>query len=90
MNQVNIHLVGHFWSLAVEEQFYVVWPAVVLLASRRNLAIIATGCVLLAPVIRLTLALNHVNHEVIYRNTFCRMDGLMAGCLCAIATCNIG
>ena len=28
--------VSHFWSLAVEEQFYFVWPAVVVLCTRRR------------------------------------------------------
>jgi peptidoglycan/LPS O-acetylase OafA/YrhL len=29
-------VLGHFWSLAVEEQFYLVWPFLLLLASRRG------------------------------------------------------
>jgi peptidoglycan/LPS O-acetylase OafA/YrhL len=28
---------GHFWSLAVEEQFYLIWPTIVLFASMRGL-----------------------------------------------------
>jgi peptidoglycan/LPS O-acetylase OafA/YrhL len=31
----RVQYLGHFWSLAIEEQFYMVWPALVLLCSRR-------------------------------------------------------
>jgi peptidoglycan/LPS O-acetylase OafA/YrhL len=34
---VFIPNLGHFWTLAVEEQFYVVWPVIVLFAPRRRL-----------------------------------------------------
>jgi peptidoglycan/LPS O-acetylase OafA/YrhL len=40
--------VAHFWSLAVEEQFYFVWPWVILFASKRWLLPLITVCIAIA------------------------------------------
>jgi len=74
-------LLGVTWSLAVEEQFYLVWPLVVRFCSEAQLRRIAISVICLSPVLRFYLAQHQV---VIYSNTFCRLDGLMAGALLAI------
>jgi len=74
-------LLGVTWSLAIEEQFYLVWPLVVRFCSTAALRRIAITVVCLSPVLRILLASQGVN---LYSNTFSRLDGLMAGAALAI------
>jgi len=74
-------LLGVTWSLAVEEQFYLCWPLAVRFCTESQLRRITLGVICLSPVLRLYLSLHKVN---IYSNTFCRLDGLMAGALLAL------
>jgi peptidoglycan/LPS O-acetylase OafA/YrhL len=69
------------WSLAIEEQFYLVWPLVVRFCSNAQLRRIAIAVICLSPALRLFLSWHQVN---IYSNVFCRLDGLMAGALLAV------
>lgn len=75
---------GHFWSLAVEEQFYLFWPLLVFAA--RTPAAVARVSVMLALAAMASRALmvhNGVDANVVYSWTHCRLDALALGALAA-------
>jgi peptidoglycan/LPS O-acetylase OafA/YrhL len=79
-------LFTHFWSLAVEEQFYLVWPAVVFFLDRRALMGICGLLIGAALAIRVGRVVSHADLQLSYYYTFCRMDALAAGALLALAS----
>ncbi len=81
---------AHFWSLAVEEHFYLVWPLVVFLFGRRSLMWISGGLVVLAFVLRVVYMRAGYSPDVLYHVTWLRMDGLAAGGWIALAVRGAG
>ncbi|MCU0864462.1 MAG: acyltransferase [Planctomycetes bacterium] len=71
------------WSLAVEEQFYLGWPLLILRASRTAIAIVVVAMIVLTPVLRM-LARPQLGPDAIYVLTFCRWDTLAFGALLAL------
>ncbi len=46
---------AHYWTLAIQQQFYLLWPLAVFLAPRRALGLVFAGFTLLAPLSRWVL-----------------------------------
>ena len=76
--------INHFWSLAVEEQFYLFWPFVVLLVPRRQLqSVIAIG-IAMSPAWRLFTLSVDWRHIVYSYPAWSNFDSLGLGALLAV------
>jgi peptidoglycan/LPS O-acetylase OafA/YrhL len=73
----------HFWSLAIEEQFYILWPWIVFAASRRRLLYICAFMYLGAAAIRIGLCAQG-RWLAAYALTPTRMDALAVGAFLAL------
>lgn len=79
--------VSHTWSLAIEEQFYLLWPGIFYLFRKdiRRLSMVAGGLILFTWIWRWVLQFAvHVDQSYIYRAFETRIDHLMVGCLLAL------
>lgn len=85
--QTNWVGLAHLWSLAVEEQFYLVWPLVVLLLPKRGLAMLCGILIVAGYYFRVWTddIFQKQWSEASYVLPYCRMDGLAAGSLLAAA-----
>lgn len=77
---------GHSWSLSVEEQFYLLWPAVLVFTGRRRSLWIASVLIVTVPLIRIlshiliTGKLGPIENFMFHM----RVDSLMFGCALAM------
>jgi peptidoglycan/LPS O-acetylase OafA/YrhL len=74
----------HLWSLAIEEQFYVLWPLVVFLLGRQKLKVACLVFIAAPFLLRLVLWQLELRNGALYFPTPCRVDGLAMGALVAI------
>lgn len=84
LNHHEMPMLGHLWSLAVEEQFYFLWPQAAKRMSYGTLFKLALGVALASSFLRLSLAMTHLDAYILYKITPTRMDGLAIGAALAV------
>jgi len=72
------------WSVSIEEQFYITWPAVVRKVSETGMLLFAGGLLAAATVARIYLGMDHALEGDVWCNTFVQLDPIAAGILIAV------
>lgn len=78
-------ILQHFWSLSVEEQFYLMWPFIFTRLSRKSAARLLFGVILIEPFVRSGMFLWLGNRGNWQWGTEAIADGLACGCLLALS-----
>lgn len=75
---------AHFWSLAVEEQFYIVWPWLIFFLPRKSLIPLTIVIILVGPLFRFYAVTQELNWLTSYIFTPACLDTLGMGSLLAL------
>ena len=74
---------SHLWSLSVQEQFYLLWPVVILLTPRRWFLPVLTAAAVVAFVYRLGCVLGDINPVIRWTMVFGSLDSFATGAFVA-------
>jgi peptidoglycan/LPS O-acetylase OafA/YrhL len=76
--------IAHFWSLSVEEQFYLIWPVLILFTSKRLLLPLITSAIVFAPVFRFVCYVLGTSGIAVAVLPFSSLDTLGLGAMLAL------
>lgn len=78
-------ILPHLWSLAVEEQFYLIWPFLVWHLRPRSVIVLSMGVAITALLTRAFMLSSGWPQATVYEFTICRIDALVFGAAAAAA-----
>jgi peptidoglycan/LPS O-acetylase OafA/YrhL len=73
------------WSLAIEEQYYLVWPLTARLATPAQLGLVSLGLYAGSAILRLVLLAGGATSADLYHMTVTHLDGIALGSALAVA-----
>jgi len=76
--------IRNLWSLAIEEQFYLIWPLMVFRISRKYLLWALSVVICGSPIFRALLTPHFTSSSRIYYSTIFRLDTICAGAFIAL------
>jgi peptidoglycan/LPS O-acetylase OafA/YrhL len=72
------------WSVSIEEQFYITWPAIVRRVTETGIVACACGLLMTATTARVILGMHHAGESDVWCNTFAQLDPIALGILLAM------